>query len=239
MNKVVKTLAVVGSFGVLAGTPATRGAVIVTEIHYNGNGGETVPTEWIEIYNDGSETVDLSGWDWGDSQDGTFTGNFAAGTSLGAGKAAILVAQSPDTFAGIWGPGIQVIQTDIGPGLANGATATNELVVLRNANDEVVDAVNYENALNGWPDDNNQSSIYLKPGSLDVLSNDIGTNWGLSAVGVDGAYEAQTLNPDIANATLRDIASPGVVAVPEPAGLAIAGFAGLTLLARRRRAVRA
>jgi hypothetical protein len=237
MRKFVKALGVAGALGVIAGAPVARGAIVITEIHYNLNGSEGANQEWIEIYNTGPATQDLSGWDWGDSQDGAFTGNFPAGTSLAPGAAAILVPQTPETFQGIWGDGIQVIQTDVGISLANGATALNELVVIRDQNDVIVDGVNYENNSNGWPDDDNQASIYLTPGAVDPVSNDLGVNWGLSAVGVNGAFQAQTINPDIANAEVMDIASPGTVVVPEPASLSLLALGGTALLARRRRSM--
>jgi hypothetical protein len=70
-----------------------RRAIVITEIHYNPNGSENANQEWVEIFNTGDTEQDLSGWDWGDSQDQQFTGNFPAGTTRSPGKAAILVAQ--------------------------------------------------------------------------------------------------------------------------------------------------
>jgi hypothetical protein len=102
-----------------------------------------------------------------------------------------------------------VIQADTGVSLGNSATPTNEAVVVRDAADTIIDEVNYETALDGWPGNNNQASIYLKPGAISQLANDLGSNWALSNVGVDGAFQAQALNPDIANATLMDMPRRG------------------------------
>jgi hypothetical protein len=234
MKRQIKSAALL-AVAVAVSADTASAAIVITEIHYNPNGGETASQEWIEIFNTGDAAVDLSGWDWGDSQDVMFTGNFPDGTSLARGAAAILVAQSPATFQQIWGSGIQVIQADTGISLGNTGSATNETVVVRDATDAIIDAVNYETSTNGWPGNNNQASIYLTPVEISQAGNDIGANWALSVPGVDGAFQAQALNPEITNATLMDIASPGVVAVPEPASVATVCLAGGFILRRNRR----
>lgn len=227
-----------GAAAILAAASVSQGAIVITEIFYNPNGSEGPEQEWIEIYNSGATTVDLSGWDYGDSQDNSYTGDFPAGTTLAPGAAAIIVAQSSAIIEQIWGPGIQVITTDVGISLGNTGTARNETVVIRDAADNIVDAVNYETGTNGWPGNGgNRASIYLLPTAISQSANDIGSNWAVSSPGIDGAWEALDYNPDIANAVAFDIASPGYVevsAVPEPASLAMVGLAGLLALRRRR-----
>jgi hypothetical protein len=223
--------------GLLSAAATASGAVVITEFHYNPNGSEGAGQEWIEIYNTGDATVDLTGWDYGDSQDETYVSDFAAGTSLAPGAAAVIVNQSAATFHQIWGTGIQVITTDVGISLGNTGSATNETIVIRDPSDTVVDAVNYETGTNGWPGNGgNQATVYLLPTAIDALANDVGTNWAVSVPGFDGAYVALGLNPDIANATLMDTGSPGVVVsqvVPEPGSAALLGVAGLAALRRR------
>ena len=226
MRKTLATLAIAGA------ASAASADIIVTEIFYNLAGSEGGTTEWIEIYNTGNTTVDLSGWSYGDSQDNQYSDPFAAGTTLGAGQAAVIVAQSASVFHSIWGAGINVITFTGTVTLANGASATNETVVIRDALLNVVDEVNFENATNNWPDDTGFSSIYLLPSALDAAQNDIGSNWANSVDGIDGAYTALILNPDIGNAADRDVASPGVV--PAPGALALLGLGGLAAVRRRR-----
>lgn len=208
--------------------------LLISEIFYNLAGSEGVTSEWVEIYNSGNQAVDASGYMFADTQDGDVSGAFAAGTSIAAGGTLIVTQQSPATFASIWGNGINLVQVTTFPSLSNSASPTNETLALLDASSAVLDEVNYENATNGWPDDTTFSSIYLLSSALTTTANDIGSNWANSADGVDGAYTALIVNPDIANATVLDVASPGIVMVPEPATL-LALAAGALLLNRRRR----
>lgn len=213
------------------------GGVIISEIFYNLNGSESGVTEWVEITNTGNSDVDLGGWIYGDDQDSTYADPFPAGTSLAAGASAVITGQDAATFHSIWGEGIQVISflvggaNDVGISLANGASATNERPSIFDASNTLVDAVNYQSGTEGWPSGNGQS-IYLLPGAYTSEANDLGTNWGTSTAGVDGAYAALIVNPAIGNATVPDVASPGVaVSVPEPSAvlLSLLALSGLAL----------
>ncbi len=62
--------------------------VVISEIMYNPAGSEP-RTEWIELYNRGSITADLSGWRF-DDEDTTNWGAVPAGTLLQPGKTAVL-----------------------------------------------------------------------------------------------------------------------------------------------------
>lgn len=217
-------------FGVLAAGASAN--VIFTEIFYNLSGSENGETEWVEIYNTGSSAVDMSGWVYGDSQDDTFAGAFAAGTVLGAGEVAIIAFQSESVFRSIWGDGIRVIQIDTPITLANGASATNETIVLLDQFGGIVDEVNYENGSAGWPSDANGASISLLPTALDGSLNDLGSSWMTTMIGVNGGREALILNPDIGNASALDVSSAGVI--PAPGAVALLALGGLAGLRRRR-----
>lgn len=227
MNRILIGLA---GLGVASGAASAN--VIFTEIFYNLNGSENGTTEWVEIYNSGASAVDMSGWVYGDSQDNTFAGGFASGTTLGAGEVAIISFQSESVFQSIWGSGIRVLQIDTAITLANAASATNEAIVLLDAGGAVVDTVNFENG-NGWPSDANGASISLLPSALDASLNDLGASWATSQVGVNGGREALIINPDISNASTLDVSTAGVV--PAPGAAALLGLGGL-VAARRRRA---
>nr|WP_261360648.1 lamin tail domain-containing protein [Aeoliella straminimaris] len=235
--RLVKTLCFAALAALLA-SPAC-GEVIISEIFYNLNGSESGVTEWVEITNTGDSTVDLSGWIYGDDQDGSYSDPFAAGTSLAAGASAVITGQEAATFQSIWGDGIQVINylvegANTGISLANGASDTNEMPAIFDASNTLVDAVNYENGTSGWPSGNG-ASIYLLPGGYDSVANDLGNNWGTSTAGVDGAYSALLVNTDIGNATVPDVASPGVaVTVPEPSTMLLT-LLGLSCLTIRRK----
>jgi hypothetical protein len=217
--------------------------ILISEVFYNPNGSEAGLHEWVEITNTGATDVDLSGWKYGDIQDGNIANPFAAGTILAAGKSAIVVAQSSSQIAAMWGAGVQVINytgggsgtTPDGVTLANAPSATNETAAILNASDVVIDSVNFETGTNGWPTGVQGFSIYLLPGEdkFTTAGNDVGSNWAVSAIGVDGAYQALVTNPGIANATALDVASPGTAVIPEPAAAALM-ILGLAAAARRR-----
>jgi hypothetical protein len=223
---------ILGLAGLGAIATGASADVFFTEIFYNLNGTEGGATEWVEIYNGGQSAVDMSGWVYGDSQDNSFAGAFGAGTILGAGEVAIITFQNGDTFRSIWGQDITVFQIDTAVSLANSPSSTNETVALFDGLGNLVDEVNFEANSNGWPGAANGASISLLSSALGGSLNDIGSNWAITSVGIDGGREALILNPDISNATALDISSAGVV--PAPGALALVAVGGL-LSARRRR----
>src|SRR3954471_1751142 len=90
--------------------------VIISEIMYNPQGTDVVTTvvpninrEWVELYNTGSTAVDLSGWQFGDSQDGDWASPFPAGTTIGANQALVVTGDAA-TFDLEWGAGINRIE---------------------------------------------------------------------------------------------------------------------------------
>jgi hypothetical protein len=215
--------------------------IVITEIMYNPAGTDVPSTtfaqEWVEIYNSGTETVDLTGWKLRDEDSnagnwGTLTG------SLAPGQAGVITTSSEANFKAQWSSAADaVIFTVSGWGsLANSVpTAGNEVVTILNHLDVVIDVADYLTVA-PWPAAADGMSIYLLPVSWnptpDTTSN--GANWAWSALGVDGA-----VNP-IAGAdawSLTSIGSPGTVVVPEPTTYALLlglGVLGL-LIARRRR----
>ena len=232
----MKTIVTAAIAACLAASSFARADIIISEIMWNPNGSEGGLQEWIEITNTGAASVDLSGWIYGDSQDGHFSDPFPAGTSLAAGKSAVIVGQSAAEFKSIWGPSVQVITYTGGPAggisLANNATAINETVAIFDASNILVDDVNYESNISGWPATDgtnvNGQTIYLLPHAYTATANNIGSSWAESVAGVHGAYTALINNPAISNATAPDIASPGVaVFVPEPSTALLAAIAAL------------
>jgi hypothetical protein len=208
-----KVLVVLAALAAVLGGIAdrARSEVIISEILYNPQGTDldttvtpNISREWVELYNNGLSAVDLSGWQFGDSQDNTWASPFPAGTSLGPNKT-LVVTGSAATFDLAWGAGINRIEVADFPTLANDPSPTNETAALRDGVGLIQDFVNFDNA-NGWPklDGGDGHSIFLLPQGLTSADNNIGTNWRPS---VYGAYGAKFRNSDTENH-----GSPGFVA---------------------------
>jgi len=196
--------------------------VIISEIMYNpdspegrtgGDNPQPCRTEWVELYNAGSDEADLTGWTLAD-EDGT-TGPLPSGTKLAAGEALVLIPVECDVaaFKEAWGDDFQVIPvTGWGRGglaqLANSPSDVNEVLTVKDASGLVVDEVNFDDE-GDWPsDDPDGPSIYLKPDALRADANDVGTAWARSVEGTHGG------KANVTNATFtgKDVGSPGTVA---------------------------
>lgn len=194
MSGIKSAVCLLMTFAIAVCSSNARGAVIISEIMYNPQGTDSdaaaVPPynrEWIEIYNTGDASVDLSGWQLGDAQDNDWASAFPLGTTLGAGQA-LVVTGDTTSFDANWGAGINRIQVSAFPNFANTPSPTNEMVGIRNGAGIIQDVVNYDDAM-GWPTANGSdgNSIYLLPGALTTTGNDVGTNWQPSVQGVYGA----------------------------------------------------
>jgi hypothetical protein len=208
------------------------GEVIFDEIMYNPNSssGLLPRTEWIELYNTTGSTIDLSGWYLSD-EDG-FTTPVPAGTTLEAGRVAILLPQADRAtaeqaaaeFRLAWGNVCTVIALhgwsdqealpNIGD-LSNIPTIGHEVLVLRHADGTVVDIVNYDNDGTIWPVGPTAAlpglgaswSIYLLPGHYNAVDNDLGASWAAANIGFDQAL----LNTVTGTYNGIDIGSPGLL----------------------------
>ena len=155
-------------------TPKTRGLVI-NEIHYNGV-NNTLRNSFIELYNDGPTSTDLSGWRLSGGVDYLFP----AGTTL-APEAYLIVAEDPATILNTWG------KTALGPWNeatilypdgskeSNGLSNDGSTIRLRNPANHIVAEVDYGNH-SPWPSEGNGEgySIELKHPGLDASH---GSNW--------------------------------------------------------------
>ncbi|MFA6524148.1 MAG: lamin tail domain-containing protein [Candidatus Paceibacterota bacterium] len=75
-------------------------SVIINEIMYDVEGSDT-DREWIEIYNNGSESIDLSGWKLNEANTNHSIAVFQGENSLGANSYAIVVG-NPQKFLIDW-----------------------------------------------------------------------------------------------------------------------------------------
>lgn len=212
--------------------------VMISEIMYNPDSSEANPndSEWLEIYNYGTTTVDISGW-YLEDEDGA-TAAFPAMTFIAPGEAIVICPDivTVTDFQAAWGVGFQILPvggfyfgsatgifgTDLG-GLSNSPGATNEVLTLKDAAGMLVDEANFDDAA-PWPVDSPDGpSIYVLPQFLDTNQNDNGANWARSTDTVDGAF----FNTQTAIFGGVDTGSPGVVAFnpTAPFGVNIAHIA--------------
>ncbi len=145
--------------------------IVITEIMYNPPESGTDSLEYIELYNNSANAVDLS--DWTFSQGITHT--FAAGTSLAPG-AYLVLAVSDTAFHSIFG--FYPLQWTAGA-LTNGG----EDITLVNQNGVTIDSVDYKNAA-PWPTGANglgHSLVLCNPNA----DNNLPENWqdALSSTG--------------------------------------------------------
>ena len=218
--------------GLLVCLPGVASAqVVISEIMYNPDSNEGWPAdpndpndkgqpnavEWVEIYNAGSEAVDVSGWALAD-EDGQTT-PIAEGSIIEPGKAAVIVpaACSPAAFHAAWGGTFAVYPVaqwgDDGLyNLSNAPTPENEILRLIDLDGVTVDEVNYDDG-GDWPSDEpDGASIYLPAEMLDVELNDQGVNWRMSSTGTDGAKKNRVTGVFKG----VDIGSPGRVPSAKP-----------------------
>ncbi len=204
------------------------GSIVITEIMFNPSGTER---EWIEIYNGGSEAVDLEGWFFQDLDQPVFDGPeppFPAFT-LEPGGVAVIGGETLASWEAGWGPvvGYQYLQVG-GLSLANNADVANEvrtLIAPVSVGDGTVniriDVANYQGTTSngvpqgGWPGDDGRGSFYhFNPqgNGINRTANNNGRNWALAIRGLDGAVQANQTN----RFDGRDVGSPGFVNTGAP-----------------------
>jgi len=176
----------------------TIGHVVISEVHYNidvahGVNGTNDNNEWVELYNGTNETVDLSGWTLADNSS---SDALPAGTVLPSG--AFLIVTATTSTADFW-PDIpdDVEVVVLGSQIGNGLAADGDVVLLRDDEDTLIDAVS-------WGDD----TTAFDPSVPGV------------AQGESIARTLLTVDTDTAaDWEGRGIPSPGLADVPLPSGV--------------------
>jgi hypothetical protein len=218
--------------GASIGSPATATVnitdndvplIIITEILYNPCDGagnfwaQEGDGEFVEIYNNGTTTVDISGWkitdnDGAMSFEFTFPGTAGSATTTMAPGTYIVIARqvlyqaldvNTDNIidAGNAGAGSKIYNEDATEGASNGGNLANvagDDVELENAAGVTIDMVVYGNT-NPWPtcgDSNDGVSLSLLNPNAD---NSVATNWypsltNGSGAGVSGGGSAGAAN---------------------------------------------
>jgi hypothetical protein len=231
-----KTIACALLFAIFMALPA-RAGLLLSEVVFNEVGSD-VTGEWVEIFNTGPTTINLSNYKIGDEETsgGTTTTEamhqFPLGASIAPGELQI-VAVSASRFFTVYGvqptyeinetnaliPNLTVYNTwDPDGGVLNMSNTTDHIYLLGPA-DEIVDRASWGN--------NNAFTPGLVVPVLDGQSyerknsyfdTDTADDWQL----VDGATAAERSTPFTAN-------------VPEPASIAMLGIALVAAPLLRRR----
>lgn len=186
----------------------------ITEIMYNPSGGDN-PWEWIEIYNSGSTTIDLSGYILDDA-----SGSELAESNISIGllepKESAILFDADDIseaqFQEVWGD-VDLIAVSNWPTLGN----TGDAVGIWNSYESydgdhqtqlrTVENVAYKNNVEGWPNDDGMSSIFLTGLSL---NNETGGNWMLSVEGGETPLNSAYISMELHDNSGQDIGSPGI-----------------------------
>jgi hypothetical protein len=185
----------------------SHAAIMLSEVMYDPqNGGAN--REWVELFNNGQSSVDLSGWQFGKSVTDSWTSAFPAGTTLAPQKA-LVITPSAATLDADWGSGINRLQVSSFPALTNDPNNNPNAATLaiRNASGVIQDSFTYKDGA-GWPttSGNDGNSIYVLPQDLTTNGNDSGSSWRPSSQGVYGAVWKS------AGGDSENHASPGYVA---------------------------
>jgi len=176
---------VVTSFGAALALCQASAAVVINEIHYNPD-VKTDPGEFVELYNSGTNAVNLAGWAFTDGLNYTFPSvNIAPG-------AYVVVAQNPSFAQSKYG-----VTGALGPFNVDGSSGLSsrgERLTLRNAAGQVADQVEYKLGF-PWPTvgdsttPGNGNSIELIHHNLD---NDLGGSWRSAGSGAGGTPVVNT-----------------------------------------------
>ncbi len=186
----------------------------ITEIMYNPSNADSA-WEWVEVYNAGTELVNLTGYVIDDNSGAEYSeANIQSGSIL-SGQSAILFnasALSESDFLQVWGT-VNLIPVSRWSALNNsgdtiGIWNSFEAYSGDNSSQEnVIEQVQYLADGEIWPEDDGAASIYLT--DLDV-DNEVGTNWSLSTSGaVTPLFKAYTSTVFESNDG-EDVSSPGL-----------------------------
>lgn len=145
--------------------------LVINEINYNSS-DQFDTGDWVELYNNGSERIDISGWYFTDeNEDNKFI--FPENSNIDP-NAYIVLAQNVESFLALF-PENSNLYGSFNFGLSGGG----EEISLYDASDALVDQVEYNDDL-PWPtepDGNGPTLELMHPDSL----NEFSSSWGSSA----------------------------------------------------------
>lgn len=144
--------------------------IVINEINYRSS-DDFDPEDWVELYNNSNQNMDISGWYFSDSDD-AHKFIFPSGTVLNADSYLVLT-KNDSTFSALF-PNVQNKIGDIDFGLSG----DGELVRLFNESDEIIDQLIYNDKA-PWPleaDGLGATLSLTNPG----FDNSKGENWAAS-----------------------------------------------------------
>ncbi|MCW5755609.1 MAG: lamin tail domain-containing protein [Phycisphaeraceae bacterium] len=208
-NRVSMLLAACGLAGMAASASAQD--IRITEIMYNPASNPDNNWEYVEIFNAGGSSVDLTGWVLDDIGGAPVTAANIPGGVVPAGTTAVLY-NSILTLAEVqaaWGTGINFIPVNNWQALNNsgveqfGLWSSITSHAGRDFSTAVVQVTYNADGQDGWPLDDGIASIYMPNPYAD---GNVGTNWQRSTVGIEGAYASNPAGtgPDV------NVGSPGI-----------------------------
>ena len=141
--------------------------VVINEIHYNPSVGPDTDYEFLELYNTGTATVDMTNWTISDtsmSTPVTFSAQIQAGGY-------VVIAQNDSAYANLQCP---VIGTGTYFGLGN----SGKRLQLKDASDNIIDDVEYSDS-DPWPTEPDGGDVSLE--LTDPASdNNLASSWHAS-----------------------------------------------------------
>ena len=174
------------SSGITLGSTTSQNITIIdnelfiSEVHPAGNGNGTYAADWVEITNNGTNAVDISGWKMDDDSN-SFAASVALSgvNSIAPGQSVVFIegdATKVSAFNAAWfgtsnAPTGFVIGTYSGSGV--GLSATSDQVNIFDASGNKITGVSFGVATNGFTFDNKNTATTVST---------------LSAVGVNGAF---------------------------------------------------
>ena len=145
--------------------------LVINEINYNSS-DDFNPEDWIEIYNNGVDSVNISGWFFTDeNEDHRYT--FPNYTIIHAGEYLVL-AQDTSAFFNLFSP-----TSDVFGSFEFGLSGGGELISLYDVSGRLVDQLEYDDST-PWPIEPDGNGPTLELISPDI-PNDIAESWSFSS----------------------------------------------------------
>ncbi len=144
--------------------------LVINEIYYQGNSSNT--NDWVEIFNAGDSTVDMTGFTLSDLNNNTYV--FTEDAEISANEF-ILVVNDSLAFVSAYE---NVNATIFNSNNAFGLNSSEDGLVFSTSDSQVIDTVHYYNNSQSWPLTVNTQSIQLES---PTINNNVGSNWYASS----------------------------------------------------------